>query len=68
MVYDDMDRDTLVEHCRAYSASLHKLVGELTGYRLLFGPLPEARRLVSQGVFRSRSSFVPRVESYATEK
>lgn len=59
MDYKTMDRKTLIAHCVSYSAVLHKLTNENYGYRLLFGPLPEARRLVSEGVFRSRSSFLP---------
>jgi hypothetical protein len=49
--YEEMSREELVNHVRAYSDSLHKTVSELTGYRFLFGPLPQAYCRVSQRVF-----------------
>ncbi len=43
--YENMDKFDLINHCRSYSASLHKIANEVSGYRLLFGTLSEAVQL-----------------------
>ena len=60
MDYESLSRTDLIERCRGYSESLHKLVNECFEYRCMFGSIASARRLYEAGeVHTSRCHILP---------